>query len=58
MLSFLFMRLFGCLCLAIGRCVKCPCVRDEVKCRCDGDDVKCPYVGDDLSIFCRYTNVH
>jgi hypothetical protein len=41
MFSFLFIRLFGYLCLPIGHCVKCPC---------DGDDVKCPYVWDDLSI--------
>jgi hypothetical protein len=62
--SFLFMRLFRYLCLAIGHCVKCTCVGDEVKYPCDGDDVKCPHVGDDvkyphvqdyLSIFCRYT---
>jgi hypothetical protein len=51
MLSFLFVRLFGCLFLATGHCVKCPCVGDEVKCPCDGDDVKCPYIGDDLSIY-------
>jgi hypothetical protein len=57
MLSFLIMRLFGCLCLAIEHCVKCPCVGDKVKCPCDGDDVKCPYDGDELSIFCRYTNM-
>jgi hypothetical protein len=57
MLSFLFMSLFGCLCLAIEHCVKCPCVGDKVKCPCDGDDVKCPYDGDELSIFCRYTNM-
>jgi hypothetical protein len=30
MLSFLFMRLFGCFCLVVGHCVKCPCVGDEV----------------------------
>jgi hypothetical protein len=46
------------LCLAIGHCVKCPCLRDEVKCPCDGDNVKCPYDGDELSIYCRYTNMH
>jgi hypothetical protein len=50
MLSFLFMRLFVHLCLAIEHCVKCPCVGDEVKCPCDGVDMKCSYVRDDLSI--------
>jgi hypothetical protein len=30
MLSFLFMRLFGCLCFAVGHCVKCPFIGDDL----------------------------
>jgi hypothetical protein len=35
--SFLFMRLFGCLCLAVGHCSGYECTNAH-----DGDEVKCP----------------